>query len=376
MRGGIEYTSGKAKMLSEINARLKLSKSGVTVRQRGDRLYIRGTFPPRTGESGTKQRDIPLGIYASPLGFKRAEAEARKIGAQLALKEFNWADWMDEPKAELETVAAWIARFEADYFGRRKRNPKSDTTWRTDYRQPFTQLPQDASLTEEVLRISVLESEPDSRSRQRRCMALGALAKFAGLDFNPGPLRGDYSPRSLTPRDLPTDKEVSEWRERIPNERWQYAFGLMSCYGLRNHEIFHIDLEKLRTNKVLSLVEDEHGGGKTGERRVWPLFPEWYDQWHLWDVSLLPKCTGRANGDLGHRVTQAFRRYGFEKPYNLRHAWAVRAIEFAIPVELASQQMGHSLKIHCETYHHWISDDVHQRAYDVAMSRPGRPLPP
>ena len=370
------YATGKTKMLSEVNSRLKASKSGVTVRQRGDRLYVRGTFPPQAGENEPKQRDIPLGIYANPAGFKRAEAEARKIGAQLALKEFNWAEWVDAPKPELETVSAWIERFEQDYFSRRARTPKSQTTWRTDYRQPYAQLPQDKPLTVELLRASVLESEPDSRNRQRRCMALGSLAKFAGLEFDASPLRGGYSSKSLSPRDLPTDKEIAEWRDRILNEQWQYAFGLMACYGLRNHELFHIDLEKLRASPVLSLLDERDGGGKTGARRVWACYPEWWDKWHLWDVKLLPQVMGRDNSALGSRVTQALKRYGFQHPYNLRHAWAVRTIEFGLPVELAAQQMGHSLKVHSETYHQWISDDVHQRAYDLAMNRSDRPLPP
>ncbi|MCY7275975.1 MAG: hypothetical protein LH702_20115 [Phormidesmis sp. CAN_BIN44] len=79
---------------------------------------------------------------------------------------------------------------------------------------------------------------------------------------------------------------------------------------------------------------------------------------------------------MGGRVTQAFKRYGFVKPYNLRHCWAVRTIEFGLPVELAAQQMGHSLKVHADRYHAWISDDVHQRAYDAAMQRPDLPLAP
>ncbi|MBW4516043.1 MAG: site-specific integrase [Timaviella obliquedivisa GSE-PSE-MK23-08B] len=364
--------------LEEVNARLKAAKIGISIECRGDRLSLRGTLPPKIklGETKTKQRTIPLKIYANPAGLKRAEKEARKLGGQLGCKEFNWDDWEDEPEPDQETVSSWVERFETDYFNRRSRTPKSETTWRTDYRQPFSQLPSDALLTAETLRQSILETEPDTRNRQRRCMALGLLAKFAGLELNATALRGDYSPKRVSPRDLPTDAEISQWRDRIPNLRWQYAFGLMACYGLRNHELFHIDLEKLKTNPVLSLIDDKDGGGKTGARRVWACYPEWWDKWQLWNVDLLPQVTGKTNSDLGSRVTIALKRYGFYKPYNLRHAWAVRTLEFDIPVELAAQQMGHSLKVHDESYHAWISDDVHQRAFDRAMQRPDRPLAP
>ncbi|BAS54263.1 integrase family protein [Leptolyngbya boryana NIES-2135] len=362
-------------LLDQINARLKAGKIGVTIRQKGDRLYLRGTFPPKSGETEWKQRDISLGIYANPAGYKRAEIEARKAGAQLADKAFNWLDWIDSPKSQSDTVSKWIEQFEADYFSKRKRTPKSETTWQTEYAQVFRQLPLNEPLTPELLRSHILKTEPDSRNRQRYCMVLGALAKLASVDLDVKSLRGNYSAKKLTPRDLPSDIEISQWRDRISNEQWQFAFGLMACYGLRNHELFHIDLEKLRDGPVLHLIEDTHGGGKTGARRVWALYPEWWDKWRLWDVSLLPQVTGRNNRELGHRVTQAFKRYGFRNPYNLRHCWAVRSIDF-LPVELAAVQMGHSYQIHCNTYHHWISDEVHQRAYDLAMQRSDRPLPP
>ncbi|MEP0917093.1 integrase [Leptolyngbya sp. DQ-M1] len=297
-------------------------------------------------------------------------------GCPQACREFNWDDWTDNTKPELDAVKDWLERFEVDYFQRRKRTPKSETTWKTDYKQPFGQLPVDEPLTAELLRSFILKTEPDTRNRQRRCMAYGQLAKLAGLELDATALRGDYSAKRLNPRDLPSDKEISEWRDRInkENESWGYAFGLMACYGLRNHELFHIDLQKLRDSPVLTLLEDENGG-KTGGRRVWALYPEWYDQWHLWDVKLLPQVTGKTNAALGNRVTTAFARYGFHKPYNLRHAWAVRSIDF-LPIELAATQMGHSLKVHSEIYHHWISDETHQRAYDAAINRSDRPLPP
>lgn len=363
--------------LDQINARLKAGKVGISVRQKGDRLYLRGTFPPKPGEPEWKQRDISLGIYANPSGYKRAEIEAKKAGAQLADKAFNWLDWIDSPKEELETISAWIKHYEDEYFNRRSRNPKSETTWKTDYRQPFAQLPLDAPLTAEILRQLIIESEPDTRNRQRRCMAYGALARFAGIELDAKSLRGKYSPRQVNPRELPSDKKIAEWRDRInkENEAWGWAFGIMATYGLRNHELFHIDLERLRNSPVLSLIDDNNGGGKTGGRRVWAIYPEWYDKWHLWDVDLLPKVTGKSNAALGGRVTTAFARYDFHKPYNLRHAWAVRSIDF-LPVELAAAQMGHSLEVHSKIYHHWISDEVHQRAYDLAMQRSDRPLPP
>lgn len=116
--------------------------------------------------------------------------------------------------------------------------------------------------------------------------------------------------------------------------------------------------------------------GKTGPRRVWPCYPEWYDEWHLWEIGQLPQVTGKDNSALGGRVTQALKRYGFRKPYNLRHAWAVRTLEFGLDVSLVAAQMGHSVQVHTDVYHHWISDRHHQRAFEILMQRPDRPQSP
>ena len=152
--------------IEEINARLKLAKIGVTVRARGkgNRLCVRGTFPPRPGKIAGGQDDIPLGIYTNPAGLKAAEKAAKKIGTQLADGVFNWAEWQptsqteNDPKVEAPSVGEWLKRFEADYFNRRKRNPKSETTWRGDYLQPFKQLPQNAPLTIELLHECIIST--------------------------------------------------------------------------------------------------------------------------------------------------------------------------------------------------------------------------
>ncbi|MGF1499307.1 MAG: hypothetical protein ACFB8W_21145 [Elainellaceae cyanobacterium] len=41
-------------MLDEINQRLKAAKLGIRVAQRGDRLSLRATFPPRPDSPKTK----------------------------------------------------------------------------------------------------------------------------------------------------------------------------------------------------------------------------------------------------------------------------------------------------------------------------------
>ncbi|HAJ63153.1 MAG TPA: hypothetical protein DCP31_31235, partial [Cyanobacteria bacterium UBA8543] len=109
---------------------------------------------------------------------------------------------------------------------------------------------------------------------------------------------------------------------------------------------------------------------------VWPFPLEWWERWQLWDV-YLPAVTGQCNADYGRRVQQFFKRSGIPfRPYDLRHAWAVRTLEYGLDLTLAAQQMGHSVAIHTCVYHHWISEKHHQRAFDALMSKPNRPAVP
>jgi integrase len=370
--------------IAEINARLKTAKIGVTVRARGDRLCIRGTFPPKPGKAATKpiQADIPLGIRANSAGLKAAEKAAKKIGVQLAEEKFTWAEWLPDLNGENgqsdlgPTIGEWLKRFEINYFEQRRRSPKSETTWHDDYLSPLKKLPQDLPISPEILRQLIVSTKPDSRTRQRCCMAVNALARFTKVDFDAKPLRGNYSPRSLVPRDLPSDTGIIELRDHITNRRWQYAFGLLVTYGLRPHELCYIDLERLKNDEFLFLTEiDEDGGGKTGGRRVPPLRREWYQQWRLTDIHLMPEINGPNNKAKGRRVGVELKKYGVTHPYNFRHAWAVRTSVAGFTAETAARWMGHSVSVHERIYHAWLSEASDRQIYEAQMSRDRPPAP-
>ncbi len=365
--------NGIDEAIASANQRLKVANLGLSIFRRGGKLSLRGMLPAKGGE-GRSQQILSLGIYANPKGVARAEKEAVRIAGLLAFKEFRWEDF--GKKAEVEpsgarTCGDWLAALEADYFVRRSRNPKSETTWK-HYAGYLNKLPASQPLSEAVLLDLIGRYPAGKRSREYCCVAIGLLVRFAGFDFDPKPYRGSYSPSELTPRELPTDEAIAEWFGRFKSPGWRYVFGLMACYGLRNHEVFNLDLESLKRSPGILTVLD----GKTGARRVWPCYPEWWGRWELWRVELLPEVSGETNRDLGSRVTQAFKRQGFCEPYNLRHAWAIRTLEFGWDISLAAAQMGHSIDVHSRTYHRWITDAHHQRAFEVLMARSDRPVAP
>jgi integrase len=361
--------------IQQANARLKAAKVGITIEMDGGKLRLRTTLPPKSGDGPPRQQRIPLNITATYDGIRQIESEAHSIRRDLNAGRFNWGKYIkSEPLVEQpKLIKDWLEAFENDYFDRREKNQKSLTTWHGDYFQVFKRLPQSELLTDSCLKQLILTTPPDTKNRKRYCTVLGALAKFAGIGFDARNLSGNYSPKKVSPRDIPSDIEIANWHQKLVNPAWKWTYGILATYGLRNHEVFRLDLEQIRNGNQIIHVLD----GKTGSRRVWACFPEWFDIFCLSDVHLPEANLKRTNAQLGNNVTHYFVRHHLPfSPYDLRHAWAIRTLEFGLDITLASQQMGHSLKVHSESYHHWISEKHHQRAYDLLMKRCDRPKPP
>lgn len=361
--------------IKEANGRLKANHCGVSIEQVGGKLALRGMLPPKpySKKSTPYQQRISIAA-ANPEGVKLAEREAKILSIRLDAKTFNWNDYSQSEQVKPKTIGNWIAEFEKDYFERKQRNFKTETTWKVEYMTVFKTLPQHGTLDSETFKQAILSTKPDTRTRKRFCLTLKLLAQFAGLDFELSSYSGNYSPKSRQPRDLPKDKLIVEWYSQIQNLKWQWVFGMLATYGLRNHEVFFLDLAELRDgNKIITVLD-----GKTGYRKVWPFHPEWFDQFGLANVKIPDINLNRNNSSIGGTVSQHFRRNdGLPfKVYDLRHCWAVRSLEYGIDISLAAKQMGHSLAVHSTLYHTWISDQYHQRAFDLAMSKSDRPKPP
>lgn len=354
--------------LRQVNGRLKASKVGVTVEQHGDKLRLRATLPPKPGSSQTEpsQQRVSLGLPANPDGLRRAEKEARLLGAQLAAREFDWERWgVSGASVPTWGCEAAIEGFKAAYLAA----GGTLDTWEGDYYKPLRKLPPGAVVTAELLRQLVEGTTPNSRSRVRVCVAAGALAKFAGVEFDPKPYRGNYSPTKVTPRDLPTDVAIVEARNNVQNPGWRWVFGMMATYGLRNHEVFHVDLSCFPRVKVRETT-------KTGAREVWPCYPEWAEEWGLNYPVFPPVDLERSNQKIGHSVSKYLSPRMAFVPYDLRHAWAIRTLLFGWPVELSARQMGHSVDVHTRTYQRWISSQQIESVYRLLVERADRPKPP
>ena len=352
--------------IEKLNGALKAAQAGVSVALIGQRLYLRATLPPKPGSKQSKPRSqrIKLSVYANPAGLKTARRRAFDLSNDIASQTFKWANWADGKSSSDRTVADWIAAFLKNYFTRRERNPKSQTTWDKDYLVPLNRLPQASQLTPELLIETAESFPPDTRSRKRAVSAYTAIAKFMRLEVDLKPLRGTYSPKAVNPRDLPSDKLILEWADKIPDPQWRTFYCLMATYGLRNHECWYLDLEKLKHNPIAVV-----SGGKTGARLALPMPKSWWSRWFENQDISLPNLVVKKNSDYGGRSAQYFKRLknreGFPFTiYTLRHAHAARMALAGVDLVFAAKSQGHDPEVHTQIYLNFLDQHHFEQVLD------------
>ncbi|NER79675.1 MAG: site-specific integrase [Leptolyngbya sp. SIO1D8] len=372
--------------LEKVNTRLKAAQLGLRIERRGDKLALRGTLPPRPGSDRQQphQQRLPLKLPATKTGLKQAEQEAKVIAAKLIEQTFDWRLYLAQRGQVLSSAKLTdkIAAFEQHYFSTALVDPEKHeasvrSTWSKAYapylrklqemcdRRPTLSLP-------EAIVATIKSTRVHSRSRQVCCTALEAFVSFLGLELlvDLKTLWGKYSSSRTQMRHLPNDAEIVEWFEKIPNPAWQFVYGVMAVYGLRNHEVFFCDYQALAKGDSEAAIEVLETT-KTGVHHVWPFPPQWIDQFKLRTVILPNLQTNLETTTLqriGQQVTLQFRRYGIPfSPYDLRHAWAVRTILMGLPDTVAARMMGHSVTIHNRTYHRWITHRDQQQAVRAAL---------
>jgi hypothetical protein len=226
--------------LQQANERLKASKLGVGLLQRNDRLYLRSSYlPPKPGSlrAAPYRQEIALGVLANPAGLKWAEDQAKLIGGQLAAHQFDWTPWLKLPPPE--TISDWIEKLKAEVL-----QSASEITWEKDYLYILNKLPQHEGLTTWTLRRAIAQTKTDTKRRKRTVVACQRLARLAGLeDADFAGLSGNYGIAQAAPRNLPSEEKIIEWHGKIENpvQRWCYA--MLATFGLRPHELFHLDLD-------------------------------------------------------------------------------------------------------------------------------------
>jgi len=359
--------------LSRQNAALKLKGHGVSLDVAGGRVRLRATMPPRPTDplgAEPKQQRISTGL-AYPDQASESLQLAEQLGNalerhRLGVEPFDWTPWLPKGRKRKKPQQAerpdgvsgrQAVRLTRQWWGRqRRRGPSAEDSWKVDYDAPLVPLLDISPLLPEHLVALVEATQSGSRSRRRASQAAATVAR--ALDWSDELVsqlrelgKGYSASRSQAPRDLPSNESIEALIDRL-SASWQWPAAVAAAYGCRPHEA--LLFAEVQPSGLLRIA-----AGKTGARQSLALPPEWIERWSLHNKRLPGFNPERSHRDVGALMGQAFRRAGAEfQPYDLRHAWAVRAIHNPkISPSLAAKSMGHSLAVHSSVYQRWF--DAH-----------------
>jgi integrase len=333
----------------------------IEVSPSGKRLRLRATLPLPDGN--WKQQRISTAM-SYPAGVEQARKLAEELGRdielhRMGLDPFPFGRWLSgsqklgsDPADAVSGVEA-IRRTEQWWSQQRRRGESAAVSWATDYASPLKPL-----LSIEAVDLRVLTALVESKavgSRSRRRASIAAVAVARALDLGSDTVqalkelgKGYSSQKDAAPRDLPSEALIVEVIDALPAD-WQWVAGVCATYGARPHEAL-----LMATVECNGLVVIR--GGKTGARQGLPLPKAWIERWEL-EAKRLPGINlDRDHRTVGSQLGVALRRYGAPfLPYDLRHAWAVRAIHNPqISPSLAAKSLGHSLMVHTSLYQRWF----------------------
>ncbi|GAB1538288.1 site-specific integrase [Scytonema sp. NUACC21] len=388
--------------LEKVNQRLKSAKTKVTIRESNGSLQLRATLPIKPGDkdtkgTGRKQYNLSLNIPANLDGLKTAEEEAYELGKLIARHNFQWTDKYlgnEAIRKNFKTIGELLENFEEEYFKTHKRTTKSEHTFFYYFSRTkrFTNPNDLASPQNLIASIEKIDKE------WARYNAVRAIAAFC-LTFK---IEIDLSKYSKMPesnsRKIPSDEEICmgilKFEEYLNTrghqvnqdvkdswQLWRWAYGMLAVFGLRPREIFiNPSIDWWLSTDNVDLTWKVHKDCKTGERQALPLHKQWIEDFDLRNpkyLEMLSTTISKKNKNnhaeitaLTQRVSWWFRKIGLDfKPYDLRHAWAIRAHILGIPIKAAADNLGHSVQVHTQTYQRWFSLDMRKLAINQALTK-------
>ena len=398
----------KAKLETElkaVNARLKTARVNVYVRKSGNSLQLRSTLPIKPGDFdkngiGTKQYDISLGIPFNFDGLNTAEEEAYELGKLIARKQFQWNDkylGKSRNKLKARNIGDLVNDFEKNYFQTRQRNLRSENTFSSYLYIAQTHLPKDKPAINTIFIDAVQTCTSSDSVKNELIKVIRVLCKSSGLEVPElSNLRINKSAKRK--RDIPNELEIEQEylkfeayainrpsklktrKDRNNWKLWRWVYGMLATYGLRPREIFvnpDLDWWLSSDNTINTWRVNEEC--KTGEREALPLYPRWVETFNLktdteaielLTAKIADKITSKQLSSARHGTDRWFRFVGIPfQPYDLRHAWAIRAHLMGIPIKAAADNLGHSVNVHTSIYQKWFSLENRKVAIEEAIKK-------
>lgn len=349
------------------NTALRLRGCAVSLDLAGSRLRLRATLPPKPSDPiGTpaKQQRISTGLLYPEQGeeaIELAEGLSKALERhRIGVEPFDWAPWLRLSAAKEPSVSALeglsgpeaIELAREWWFHHGKHRHAAESTWQSSYERPLRPLRGIARL--EPSHLHALVETTKAKTRYRRVLSTACATVARALQW-PEDLVEEllakgkgYAISSVKAREIPADAVIEAGIDQLP-PHWQWAVAMVATYGCRPHEAL-----KYATVLPSGLAKIEDG--KTGARQSLALPAQWIQRWDLHQQRRPNIDFNRTNQQVGHLMSQVLlrRKLGF-RAYDLRHAWAVRAIhDPRISPSLAAKSMGHSLTMHSMVYQRWF----------------------
>ena len=382
--------------LAAINQRLKNSKAKVKLLITGGAVQLQATLPLKPGDThkqgrSKKQYKISLSIPANFDGLKTAEEEAYTLGKLIARQTFTWTDKYLGVKANKDkgiTFREFYDQFEKRYFETRKKTRKSEGTFSIyikNYRRIF--------LCDSIINIKnlrkIIASVQSPGTRNEVVKLARIIAKILSINTNLNDLLLKCEKKQ---RNIPTDEEIesyiNKFQERYENDisvnrkvrhKWKIyklVYGLMAVYGLRPREVINKpDFDWFLSSENTRNTFKVHSDNKTGYREVIPFVPEWIELFDLTkqeNIELFKKDISEIETSerlcyKARLISDNFSRTGIPfKPYDLRHACAIRAHLQGVPIKAAADNLGHSVEMHTKVYQNWFGFNNRIKAFSQA----------
>ncbi|MGD1873499.1 MAG: integrase [Mastigocoleus sp.] len=393
--------------IAQANLALSLDKVKVKLKLTGSHsIALQGTFPCKNGDVGknnsnNKQYTISLGFCANDIGLKKAITKARELDLLLVTNQFKWVPELLGKKAQkitlkneqniVKTIQELIFDYEKEFWKTHQRNRQSIRTWESHYIRHLKKLPQDETVSSLAIEEALNKTQPNTSSRFYLIWQLKKFCRFCNFDASK--LIDSYATPLPKPssRKIPSDEEIvagfhqiglplshhaSKDNIGLPSQ-WQWLYGMLATYGLRPHELFAIDVDAFcnpkNTFHLITLNPGLTQGTKTGERTcgIPPLYPQWIELFDLKNIKLIDSEAHLNNKTA--RIHVKFRNIslGF-KPYDLRHAYALRGHRLRVPIKTMADYMGHTVEEHTKTYQRWMNEDTNLEIYkEVVINRHG-----
>ena len=396
----IKYSVAQANLalsLDRVKVKLKLNC--------GKTIALQGTFPCKPLDAGknnssNKQYTISTGFPANDVGLKAAIAKARELDLLLMTKQFQWTPELLGKqgqklnsvcdKSAVKTIGELIEDYQQEFWKTHEKNRQGIKTWESHYLRHLKKLPQDVALTEDAMEEALKNTKPSTNSRFYLVWQLKKFCDFCEFDGNK--IIDSYATPLPQPtlRKIPSDEEIIKGfstigvdlsshagKDATLPQQWQWLYGMLATYGLRPHELFAVDLQAFTdaNNKfhLVYLNPSLTGGTKTGERTcgIPPLYPHWVELFDLKNIKL-PSSGGSLSNKTA-LIHIKFRNIGIGfKPYDLRHAFAIRGHRLQVPIKTMADYMGHTVQEHTKTYQRWMNEDTNLQIYrEVVIHRHG-----